>query len=937
MANISHSSLLQIKEEKARKNLADALGYFRLDWNNLASLISRYYPLEVLKMAVWEERRVSQVKKNDKAARAAMRFFPHLLQSVVQSKAFSNERGFSANRDIKQKDWNRIKELGYDAAKRLSWYLENFAVVTVHEGKVSKEHYEAFREKLLSQFFFHELTSEEEEYCALMFSSFFYDDEESAKKYFHTDSSTLVEALRTLYDIGISGIDYLSGESFEIQLEIKSRISEEREKGSTLTDEELTKKISAEDKIKYRIERFKRRRDGYDLFSVEANTLLSTEACLPLSLNIASYDSSDFTTDGFLTSVYYPFLRFADRFFTFTGKTLGETFPIALKKIIHNGCESFKTTDKIQAATDHLLDQFMSGTDIPDVWQWKGHKIDVLVMTQTYFLNAYRHPNVFEERCRLRDEERATKPRTGHLLLLVDPDSFAPVTKINDTTFSLSIPYLAKLGRSEKYIEEFYETLFCEPYVNQKSSESSSLEEAFDDDVLPEEEEEREEELPTLADDEFSVVDEGEYDSSDDDEKARSLEEKYDSLSDEPPLDSEAHTYSKEELSQLQSKYELPEEYLNDDPLDSFYLDEDEESDSSEKDDLPFDDEEDDDLWDEDEYKKEEEEEEAFCDEDKDEESADLYEDESDLLKEDGAYEDPDQLLLFDSDVVEASEEEEADDEVDTPPIKERGESSEEEDDEIPLETAAETAEEEDLTPEESEETAEAEEAEEEIAEEELSEDTTATKESKERLEDDEIPLKTAAETEDTTIENSAEEVNEEIPSFSLKSEGELEEEPKEKVEEKESSYTQYPPLVSSILSSLDKTEGKAFFDFVEGVESSVLEEFSQAIKDCIDKVKIDGKDKLLSIFDFNLSIIVASDKRVDSLRLTELRNNVGAVTYSRSASAWTSIVLFFTEGGTLEESRSEILSEKSFTQSNWKIVRVLGEQLIEKRKGINA
>ena len=910
MANISHSSLLQIKEEKARKNLADALGYFRLDWNNLASLISRYYPLEVLKMAVWEERRVSQTKKNDRVARAAMRFFPHLLQSVVQSKVFSNERGFSANRDIKQKDWNRIKELGYDAAKRLSWYLENFAVLTVHEGKVSKEHYEVFREKLLSQFFFHELTSEEEEYCALMFSSFFYDDEESAKKYFHTDSSTLVEALRTLYDIGISGIDYLSGESFEIQLEIKNRISEERAKGSTLSDEELTKKISGEDKIKYRIERFKRRRDGYDLFSVEANTLLSTEACLPLSLNIASYDSSDFTTDGFLTSVYYPFLRFADRFFTFTGKTLGETFPIALKKIIHNGCESFKTTDKIQAATDHILDQFMSGTDIPDVWQWKGHKIDVLVMTQTYFLNAYRHPNVFEERCRLRDEERYTKPRTGHLLLLVDPDSFAPVTKINESTFSLSIPYLARLGRSEKYIEEFYETLFCEPYVNPKSSEASALEDAFDDDVLPEEEEEREEELPSLPDDEFSVVDEGEYDSSDDDEKARSLEEKYDSLSDEPPVDSEAHKYSKEELSLLQSKYELPEEYLNDEPLDSFYLDEDEESDSSEKDDLPFDDEEDDDLWDEDEYKKEEEEEESFFDEDKDEESADLYEDESDLLKEDGAYEDPDQLLLFDSDVVEASEEEEADDEVDTP-IKESKESSEEEEDEIPLETAAEVAEEEELTSEESEETAEAEEAEEEIADEEISEDSTS--------------------------ENKAEEVKEESPSFSLKSEGELIEEPKVKVEEKEASYTQYPPLVSAILSSLDKTEGKAFFDFVEGVESSVLEEFSQAIKDCIDKVNLDGKDKLLSIFDFNLSIIVASDRRVDSLRLTELRNNVGAVMYSRSASEWTSIVLFFTEDGTLEESRSEILSEKSFTQSNWKIVRVLGEQLIEKRKGINA
>ena len=54
-----------IRPDKAKRNIQEAKQYFRNDVSSIAKIISAYYPLEILKMAAWEERRVHLSAKNE--------------------------------------------------------------------------------------------------------------------------------------------------------------------------------------------------------------------------------------------------------------------------------------------------------------------------------------------------------------------------------------------------------------------------------------------------------------------------------------------------------------------------------------------------------------------------------------------------------------------------------------------------------------------------------------------------------------------------------------------------------------------------------------------------------------------------------------------------------------------------------------------------------
>ena len=73
--------------DKAKRNVQEALVYFENDVVSIAKIISMYYPLEMLKMAAWEERRI-HLSKNDDLSKMEASFLPLLLESIVQSKKF---------------------------------------------------------------------------------------------------------------------------------------------------------------------------------------------------------------------------------------------------------------------------------------------------------------------------------------------------------------------------------------------------------------------------------------------------------------------------------------------------------------------------------------------------------------------------------------------------------------------------------------------------------------------------------------------------------------------------------------------------------------------------------------------------------------------------------------------------------------------------------
>ncbi len=141
----------------------------------------------------------------------------------------------------------------------------------------------------------------------------------------------------------------------------------------------------------------------------------------------------------------------------------------------------------------------------------------------------------------------------------------------------------------------------------------------------------------------------------------------------------------------------------------------------------------------------------------------------------------------------------------------------------------------------------------------------------------------------------------------------------------------EFPPLIDDIIKSLGNNRCRAFEEFINDVDENVLNSFVEVVTKCFKAQQLDKKDKMFTIFDFSLSVIVAMEKRIDQLRKNELRNNVGGVMVSQDADSWTSLILTFDEDMNLKSATGEDISQKSFSAYDWKIVRVIGNKLKDK------
>ena len=83
-------NVLQIRLEKARRNYQDALVFLENDYRSIAQIMHSYYPLAVLSKAAWHCYQVYTGGKTDEYSLSAARLFPVLLQSVYQSRYYTN-------------------------------------------------------------------------------------------------------------------------------------------------------------------------------------------------------------------------------------------------------------------------------------------------------------------------------------------------------------------------------------------------------------------------------------------------------------------------------------------------------------------------------------------------------------------------------------------------------------------------------------------------------------------------------------------------------------------------------------------------------------------------------------------------------------------------------------------------------------------------------
>ena len=401
--------------DKAKRNVQEASQYFENDVVSIARIIAMYYPLEILKMSAWEERRI-HLSKNDKASMMEASFLPLLLQSIVQSKKFYSEKGFSANRDIKEKDWNRIKALSKDAFKRLTWYIENYAVIQVKEGVISPNHYTIYRDTLLNQYCYPTLPDEIEEQVKELAHSIFVDDESNVKAILGVDANFFANELSKICDNGKNGISELSSESSILHAEIDLKIAKLKSEDPSKSEKELMSRVIREGGYSYKLEELRRKRDDFDLFEVERVTLLSTQALKQLSATVGSYEG-DFIKDGFMSATLKPFLRFADRFYLFTGRTLFSSLPVSFKEagIISN--------DKLQKLFSNYILKLFYETDSVDVYQWRGNRFDISLLPTLNWKNWFNEPAHFESTLLQIEEEKSRKPQLGHTRLIVFPNN----------------------------------------------------------------------------------------------------------------------------------------------------------------------------------------------------------------------------------------------------------------------------------------------------------------------------------------------------------------------------------------------------------------------------------------------------------------------------------------------------------------------------------
>ena len=123
------------------------------------------------------------------------------------------------------------------------------------------------------------------------------------------------------------------------------------------------------------------------------------------------------------------------------------------------------------------------------------------------------------------------------------------------------------------------------------------------------------------------------------------------------------------------------------------------------------------------------------------------------------------------------------------------------------------------------------------------------------------------------------------------------------------------------------------FVSFVRASDSDMTHYLEDVIRRSWEKQRQDGKDKMFSIYDYSLSILIATQKVMDEIRVEELLNNAGAVMYSRQKGSWNALILSFDDEYRLLSAEERKITPSSFTPSNWKICRIVGEQLMARSR----
>ena len=974
MDNLSNDflPLLSISKEKAERNVTDAENYLRLDFKNIAEILSAYHPLELVKMCVWEERRIGRIQKNEETLRS-YRLLPVLVQSILSSSMYERR---SSNRDVREKDWLRLVNLGQDVSRKLCRFLDNRAALEFLKGNTDEKGASDYREALYRQFFPESKDKKKLEEEKLMAHTSLEGEEEIVSSFFGMKVDEFINGLSSIAYESLEGIDRLSQESAAFRSEVLLRMAKLKaeEGGESLDDEQLKMKVYKDVSIYQQALRLEGQRDGFDLFRPEFCSNMSAKALDKLSVETGSLNFENyFFSKGLWISTVFPFLKVGDMFFSFVGKYI-------LSCAQRVASETLNLHSRITAATYRALSWLFTETDVVGVYSFDGNKIDISVLESLLDINAYAFSQQWFLRRLARIEDEKVRPQLGHKLIFVDPDGDEKLMKMDENTFSTSVVELLNVKNNDTR-SDFFTTILGE-YTDVEPSPYSDIfesDEVVNDEVHAEDDQDLpESELEDFDDTDYLQEDEAEQDALSDEE--------------DPRLASSSCPISEDEKSRYLETYEdnqdIIEEELGKAVDNTQYdgVDDDEYDDEEDYPDSGYEEDEDMDLDVDDEVETEEEElkEEAAIEDDEDpdqlnfmdildeeegqseriepdfsfaipdEDAVDVTEcDASSLLKEDSSMSEPviqDDLSSPDLPDAQAGIAGKVYEPSFGPEVEETAGGD------IPFVKTSEA----DISGEDA------------LDEDALEEDAL----NKDTLNEDTLDEDTLDE--DTLDEDSVDEVpdarpEEKVDGFAAKTDtpsyvgetGEkiftltkadvdlnrgkikIEEQPyEENVKDEKASVSfdghgltidlenpRYSETIRQIVSLLGNKAG-VFAKFLEQEDRSVLDYFNNVLHQMWEKQCQDGKDKMFSIFEYDLSVLLSKGKVHDELRDMELMNNAGAVMYSKGKNVWNALVLYINKDYVVETAEMKSISRNYFSASNWKIVSVIGEELIARGRG---
>ena len=527
------SVLSKLSLQKAQRNLDDSKSFLFNDFRGISKILSLYNPLEVMKMSQWEERRVYAVALKDEVKRRASVLLPIVLQSIVE---LDMMEGVGNSREVKEKDWQRLKSLSEDIVRRMVRIIDSMTSIAINKGNVDLDNADALRKSIEKRLLPDFVDKETQDRDVWQLRSLFEEIPDFESR-MGCDYISFVLNVQNIARVGLNGIDNLVRDVALYKEEYSLSEAQMRSSGELdgLNDSQIFDKITKKNHWEGRAASLTERRDGFSLFMPEISSSLPLDSYAQYSVKAFSLDIETFLSRGFWPSVRYPFFEYEGKMYTFVGKHL--PFFLSLSSLV----------DRFLASSRDVLSIFFLSDC--DTYTYDGNKIEISVLPSVLDVNPVLHPASFRNIMDRRKSEISVQRKLGHKKLVVDPDMEEEMEKKDDVLY-ISASFLSRATVDKNTKRDLLSSLLGDLELPEEDTVFSDIDEYVDTTESPADDD---------FDDKSSYDYEYEYNDTDEDELAKEIDERYDNIT---LVEYDKTTPTEEEKKNLIDRYSLTDEII---------------------------------------------------------------------------------------------------------------------------------------------------------------------------------------------------------------------------------------------------------------------------------------------------------------------------------------------------------------------------------------